>query len=347
MDAVELLIGLVQHASISGAEDNAVRWLVGQMQAAGLDAHIDEVGNAVGRTGNGAIEVMLLGHIDTVPGDIPVRREGDLLYGRGAIDAKGPLAAFVAAAAQGALPGLKLTVIGALAEETDSKGANYILDHYPRPDYLIIGEPSHWDRITLGYKGSVWYALDVELPNAHAASGQVTVCEIAVNVWANLRAWCESYNAGRTGVFNQLTPVLRELWSENDGLSQEAGLQVNFRLPPGLSVAELQAGVFEHAGPNVEVIELSNAVPAHRAAKNTPLVRAALAAIRAEGGKPRFVVKTGTSDMNVVAPVWQCPTIAYGPGDSALDHTPHEHISIGEYQRSIAVLRRMLARLAG
>ena len=40
---------------------------------------------------------MLLGHIDTVPGRVPVRREGGRLYGRGAVDAKGPLACFVAA----------------------------------------------------------------------------------------------------------------------------------------------------------------------------------------------------------------------------------------------------------
>ena len=39
-------------------------------------------------------DIVLLGHMDTVPGDIPIRREGDVLYGRGSVDAKGPLAAF-------------------------------------------------------------------------------------------------------------------------------------------------------------------------------------------------------------------------------------------------------------
>jgi len=57
---------------------------------------------------------------------------------------------------------------------------------------------------------------------------------------------------------------------------------------------------------------------------------------------PGFVLKTGTSDMNVVAPVWRCPIVAYGPGDSALDHTPHEHVSIDEYWRAILVLEAML-----
>ena len=50
--------------------------------------------------------------------------------------------------------------------------------------------------------------------------------------------------------------------------------------------------------------------------------------------------------MNVVGPVWRCPITAYGPGDSALDHTPNEHISITEYLEAIRVLRRALKGLA-
>jgi LysW-gamma-L-lysine carboxypeptidase len=68
-------------------------------------------------------------------------------------------------------------------------------------------------------------------------------------------------------------------------------------------------------------------------------------AIREQGGRPRFVHKTGTSDMNVVAPVWECPILAYGPGDSALDHTPDEHLHLDEYQQAIGVLCAALAGL--
>jgi LysW-gamma-L-lysine carboxypeptidase len=46
--------------------------------------------------------------------------------------------------------------------------------------------------------------------------------------------------------------------------------------------------------------------------------------------------------MNLVAPVWQCPTLAYGPGDSALDHTPQEHILVSEYQRAVRILAKVL-----
>jgi LysW-gamma-L-lysine carboxypeptidase len=49
--------------------------------------------------------------------------------------------------------------------------------------------------------------------------------------------------------------------------------------------------------------------------------------------------------MNVVAPIWNCPIVAYGPGDSALDHTPNEHILIEEYLQAIKVLETVLANL--
>ena len=49
--------------------------------------------------------------------------------------------------------------------------------------------------------------------------------------------------------------------------------------------------------------------------------------------------------MNIVAPTWGCPTIAYGPGDSSLDHTPDEHVSLSEFRRSIVVIRDIIERL--
>jgi LysW-gamma-L-lysine carboxypeptidase len=84
---------------------------------------------------------------------------------------------------------------------------------------------------------------------------------------------------------------------------------------------------------------------AYVAEKNTPLIRAFMRSIRVQGGTPRFVHKTGTSDMNVVGPAWNCPIAAYGPGDSRLDHTPEEHIDLDEFQLSIEVLQGVLQEM--
>jgi LysW-gamma-L-lysine carboxypeptidase len=47
-----------------------------------------------------------------------------------------------------------------------------------------------------------------------------------------------------------------------------------------------------------------------------------------------------------VGPAWGCPIVAYGPGDSSLDHTPDEHIEIDEFLRTIDVLAHTLETLA-
>ncbi|MEK7864153.1 MAG: M20/M25/M40 family metallo-hydrolase, partial [Chloroflexota bacterium] len=97
---------------MSREEGEAVEWLVARMAERGFRATVDDAGNAVGEIGTGPVHVVLLGHIDTVPGEISVRIDGDELVGRGAVDAKGPLAAFVAAATQ-PIDGVRVTVVGA------------------------------------------------------------------------------------------------------------------------------------------------------------------------------------------------------------------------------------------
>jgi LysW-gamma-L-lysine carboxypeptidase len=50
--------------------------------------------------------------------------------------------------------------------------------------------------------------------------------------------------------------------------------------------------------------------------------------------------------MNVVAPAWNCPILAYGPGDSALDHTPDEHLPLDDYRRAQEVVENVLRNLS-
>ncbi len=75
-------------------------------------------------------------------------------------------------------------------------------------------------------------------------------------------------------------------------------------------------------------------------------MRAFLSGIRSTGGEPKFVYKTGTADLNIVAPVWKCPAVVYGPGDSSLDHTPNEHISLEDYAKAVQVLSEVLGKLS-
>jgi [amino group carrier protein]-lysine/ornithine hydrolase len=342
----ELLRGLVEIPSPSRQEAQAVEWLCQQMEAVGILAHADGAGNAVGVKGTGPVEIMLLGHIDTVPGLVPVEVVDGALYGRGSVDAKGPLATFVAATAQADLPdGVQVRIVGAVEEEVmSSRGAHWLIENAKRPDAVIIGEPSGWDAIVLGYKGSISFAYQIEQAVAHSAGKEASAGQVAVDFWNRVTGWCAEQNGELAPGFKTVDATLNAFNTESDGLTARARVHGNLRLPPGLTLDEAINAISAFAGDGE--IEFTVNAPAYRCEKRTPLVSAFNAAIRQSGATPRTKVKTGTSDMNLVGPVWNCPMLAYGPGDSQLDHTPNEHVMIEDLERATQILTSVLERVS-
>lgn len=348
----DLLEGLVRIPSVSGDEAAASGWLVGQMRRLGYDAAVDGAGSAIGTRGEGPAELLLLGHIDTVPGEIPVRIEDGSLYGRGSVDAKGPLAAFVVAGARAKLPaGVRLTVAGAVGEESiSSAGAHWLIDHHPAPSAVIIGEPSGWDGVVLGYKGSVALTYQVSRQVSHSAGPEPTTAELAVGFWNRLDSWAVSLNdqvptdiPGRA--FQTVDPTLIAIASSTNGLQSTATAQVGLRLPPALTPGAAIEQIEQLTGDGA--LEARVNAAAFRVDKRLPIVAAFNAAIRAAGGSPHLKLKTGTSDMNLVGPAWGCPIVAYGPGDSSLDHTPNEHVPLIDLERATEILTTAIERIAG
>jgi LysW-gamma-L-lysine carboxypeptidase len=390
--AIALVQGLVAIPSLSHRESAAAEWLTRQMQRAGYDrAFVDDAGNAIGEIGPQDADrtLVLLGHLDTVRGNIPVRiaatPEGDALYGRGSVDAKGPLATFVVAASRlGSAPAheanLRIVVAGAVEEEAaTSKGARFIAARFDGrnealPSACVIGEPSQWHRITLGYKGRLLLDLGARQPMAHSAGRDASVASAVVDVWNRVLADASSFNLSRAKAFDQVTPSLRRfITSNSDDLHDIVDAQIAWRLPDGIEaetlVRNLLCWLADYAQARVEAtpaavlqgepVEVTGARTTFRLAfrgwerawrgdRQNALVRSFLAAIRATDptAQPGFVLKTGTSDMNVVGPLWRCPIVAYGPGDSALDHTPDEHLLLDDYWRAIAVMEAALRRFA-
>jgi len=348
-DDVALVGGLVAIPSVSREEHDAVEWLVARMRERGFRASVDPAGNAVGEIGDGPTHVMLLGHIDTVPGDIPVRMEDGELVGRGAVDAKGPLAAFVAAATE-AVPGVKVTVVGAVEEESPtSKGARYRAT-LPAPDWCVIGEPSGWDGVTVAYKGRLVLAVSLARDARHGASPGPTVAEEAHALWVSLLGSATARTADARS-FARLDCRLEGMHADRgDGLVERAELRVGYRVPPGIVIDELEdaarAIAEAHDGEaEVTVERIASEEPA-RTARTTPVATAFARAIAHVGGQTTYKEKSGTSDMNVLLPAWGCPMVAYGPGDARFDHTPIERLALADYARSIAVLKDVLRRAA-
>jgi N-acetyl-ornithine/N-acetyl-lysine deacetylase len=292
--------------------------------------------------------------MDTVRGYIPVRLQDGVLYGRGAVDAKGPLAAFLCATARLAhsMPfdtfRHPLIVIGAVEEEAaTSRGARAVVECY-RPSACIIGEPSGSQAVTIGYKGRLLVEYCLTRHVHHSAGLQQNSSEVAVAFWNRVCGHATEWNEQHAfdSAFAALMPSLRSIHSSQDGLEEQTQLLIGYRLPPGYDIAALRTRLERWAYEDEARINFSGEEAAFQATRATSLSRAFISAIRAVGGQPVFKHKTGTSDMNVVGPVWGRNIVAYGPGDSHLDHTPQEHIQISEYIQAIDVLAMVLRELA-
>jgi [amino group carrier protein]-lysine/ornithine hydrolase len=351
--ALALLVGALERPSPSGEEGEVARYLAAAMMSLDAGAGVDAAGNAVATVGRGPMRVVLLGHIDTVRGELPVRRAEGVVTGRGAVDAKGPFCAMVAAASRlspAALSGLTLYLVGAVEEEApSSKGARHAVRTLPRPDAVVIGEPSGWDGLTLGYKGRLVLQVETRRPEGHSARDEATAAEAAVDAFVTVRRWATERSPNATA-FDAVQVSLRGFDSGSDGLVSRASATLSLRLPTDLPPDEAEAELRTLLADVPEGVEraltVTGAERAYRGPRDTLLTRAFRAAIRRHGGTPRLTLKTGTADMNVVAPAWPVPMAAYGPGDAALDHTPNEHVTEAEYLRAIAVLTDALEGVA-
>jgi LysW-gamma-L-lysine carboxypeptidase len=346
MDEAKLLMDLVSVPSPTGDTDRLAHMLMDRASTLGLQAWTDVAGNVHMATGEDRPVVLLLCHMDTVPGNIPVRLEDDVLHGRGSVDAKGCLAAAMVTAKRMAdAPRGSVKVVAVPDEEGASLGARHLVQG-PAPDAVLVGEPSGWQGVTIGYKGVLRLHYRRTTPKSHTGADSSNSAEEAVSFWTDLRTFCEEASASvdGPGLFHRTSPTIVSLTTHDDGMEMTTEMEVDVRLPPEddasghVSFLEGRKGDAE-----VDVVE---SIPGVKAPKNTPVVRALLASIRDEGGEPTFRRKTGTSDMNLALAAWpDVPIAAYGPGDSRLDHTPVERLDLVEYSRAIRVLEGAVGRL--
>ena len=109
-------------------------------------------------------------------------------------------------------------LVGAVEEEAaSSKGAHYARERYA-PAMCVIGEPSGWERVTLGYKGRLLAHYRHAQPVAHSAGELPAAPEQLVGFWRAVEQLCAQHNAGRAKFFEQLLPSLRRVASGGDGL---------------------------------------------------------------------------------------------------------------------------------
>jgi LysW-gamma-L-lysine carboxypeptidase len=299
--------------------------------------------------------------MDTVAGHLPLRIEEGKIYARGAVDAKGPLAAMVMAAVSAARePGFKgkILVASVVEEEATSRGVKHLITQGIKADYAIFGEPSGVENITVGYKGQIQLKVVCKTETGHSSTPWLyeNALEKAFEVWVQIKN-ASSYPSldPSESPFNALTACLVKVAGGRamSVVPFEAEMNIDVRVPIQFSTFQIFEQIekiiakYQAANPKVSVkATVLDTVEPFEVNKASPLVHVFSSSVRKVLNKPATLLhKTGTGDMNILGKAMNLPIVTYGPGNSRLDHTLDEHIDVAEYLKSIQVYKETLLKL--
>ena len=347
MDALKIYSPTTQEAALAG-------FLTEKMDRLGYSkVRTDKAGNAVGEIGKGRTKLLLCGHMDTVPGMLPVIRKEGRVYGRGAADAKSPLCALLVAGAAMADAGIRTTFAGVTQEEGEGAGIEQMIRSGETYDYAVFGEPSGANRITVGYRGRVSLYVTVKTAGGHAGSpwAQRSAFDEFAHLLSRVKAYEKSKEvAGDHFRSLSVSPTLVRAGVYHNVIPNQCEATLDLRLPPGMpsskAVGEIQQAARQtDEGVQVE-IRPGEPTEAYQADTGSSLVRAFQRAILIRlKTRPSLVRKTGTGDMNTFAYRKRAECVTYGPGSSSTSHTDGEMVEVRDYLNSIEVLKEAVRQL--
>jgi putative selenium metabolism hydrolase len=374
---------LVQTPSLSGQEGDVAALVMDEMQRLGFsEVKMDAAGNVLGRIGPASTGgVMLNSHMDTVAVSASSRwacdpfastLEQGRLYGLGACDMKGGLAATVHGAAllakrQVALRQPVWVVAVGLEESSEGTGTRCLFEEDGMcPDYAVIAEPSDL-QIVRAQRGHMELRLTVRGQSAHSSTPDLG--KNAIYDASRLVFGLELLS-GQLMHDPFLGPgVLAVTAIQSDAVSRNAvpdrcELIIDRRLTVGESEAivllEIER-VITREGVDAEVEVIEEAVTTHtgktyqvrRASmpwaldERHPLVQAGLSAARGAGIRPSVTRWQFATEGTYTATVAQVPTIGMGPGDPSLPHRCNEYVEIRQAYRAASFYAALSSRLVG
>ncbi len=313
--------------------------------------NVDSANNVTGKIGTGLPRILLCGHMDTVPGNQPVKITKDSVHGRGACDAKSSLAAMLLAVSELSKRSDvgTITFAGVSDEEGNGTGTRALLDSGLDFDYAIFGEPSGIDNVTIGYKGRVGFTLASGATGLHASAPWLSqnAIERLYEVWQAIKKYANE-RAGE----NQYTSVTVSLTQIQGGSSHnttpdKCRMTIDLRIPPQISAQRTADDIAEivnrfQSYPDFPKLNLNinDITEPFETDKTSDLVRAIIRAIlEVRRKRPLLLRKTGTGDMNLLGHRLNIPVVTYGPGNPHLSHTRREFVEISEYLTSIEVYK--------
>ncbi|MHC4549061.1 MAG: M20/M25/M40 family metallo-hydrolase [Planctomycetota bacterium] len=340
MDVVELTRSLVQIPSISGKEQGCVDLLRTVLPSPTVSGR-----NIYAVRGEGPTTLLLNSHTDTVPPSdawtlhphVAEVREGRI-YGLGANDAKGPLAALVCAFLHAKVPaGRRLVLAATCDEETGGEGLDVLRPELPRIDAAIIGEPTDLE-VCCGQRGLLRLRLTARGKAAHAARPWqgVNAIERAAQDVMLLASMVMPEHPLLGAATLQVTMIQGGV--RPNVVPPECTLEIDARTVPGLDNRRLYERVRRDVESAVTVV--SDRFAPVVAPADARIVLAALAA--AGRREPRAF--GGVSDLFHVRDV---PGIVLGPGRSEQSHAADEWIATGQLERAVVVYAETIERFFG
>jgi putative selenium metabolism hydrolase len=370
---IQFLRDLVTFPSPSRGERLACERVLAEMQDLGyLDAHIDEMGNVLGRFGSGPRVLAFDAHVDTVGITNPTHWRydpfrgvvsGGTLYGRGASDQKGGLAAVVHGVSLAARLGLPddLTVwVTATVNGEDCVGLawQYLVQEKGfNPEAVVIAMPSHLG-VCRGQRGRMELEVTTQGVSTHGSQpdrGQNAVAAMApiVTALGELHRQLEtSHNLlGRGSV--AVTGITSRSPSHT-AIPDECTIHVDRRLTIGESAEEAVEQVrslpaVRQADAEVRVLDYDlpswrgvtyptkKIFPAWETSEDSGAVRAALdAAQRVLGREPRLHRSAFSSNGCSTAGLFGIPTVGFGPADEIHSHTVNDQIPLAQLEPAMA-----------
>lgn len=375
--AVALLRDLVRSPSVNGDEEGPARIVAEYLAAFGIEPRLDPIAprrpNVLVELGAGDGPTLLWNaHLDTVPvgnrsawSTDPFGAEvrDGRLYGRGASDDKGGVAAMAAAAAAVARTGgvrgrLRLAFV--MGEETGHIGTRAALQRGLAADLAVVGEWSGSRRIGVGYRGALWLTLETRGRTAHGsrpARGLNAIDLMTEQVLPRLKAMPMAFT--RDPIFMIQEPT----WNvgtiaggvATNVVADHCRAGVDLRLVPGQDpdavLAQIRACLegLRYPGGEPAAVEVGvlNAVGPFRTPGDAPVVTTLASSIQdLLGAAAAPIGKTGVSDANVLAHEARIPSVAYGPGNPS-GHEPDEHVDVAELVACAQVLAVSALRACG
>ncbi len=329
MNLFELTERLISIPSVSGGEKEVARFLARHLSDCGFEVELQEAApdrpNLYARRGRP--DVVLSTHTDTVPPFIEFREDDDFIYGRGACDAKGIIAAMVKAAERLVESGVSdfglLFVVGEEAGSPGARAANLIPNE---SRFLINGEPTE-SKLALGSKGALRAILKATGRAAHSAyphMGESAIDKL-LDVIGDLK--------------RAELPIDPELGATTMNIGViKGGVAANV-IPPEAE-AEL---MFRVVGSADELKRMIEEVADGRVDTSYTFACDAIFMERVDGFETSTVAFT--TDIPLLTN-WGKPLL-FGPGSILDAHTSHERISKSELRAAVDVYASLVMRLKG